>query len=142
MLFAKRETVCKEEKVLDPKFVCPSKAVWTFLKWVMVAVLCALIVKITVACKLYQAINRCDEKAIKYYLKFIIVLFVVITGTDLWLARSKILCALIEAGVGLVITGLFVCYAWTIAEPINHIAVKHGKEPLEFVCETKQAEIQ
>ena len=53
MLFAKRETVCKEEKVLDPKFVCPSKAVWTFLKWVMVGVICALIVKITVACKLY-----------------------------------------------------------------------------------------
>jgi hypothetical protein len=133
--FSKRSVVCAQAVKIDPKAVCPSKATWTFYKWVLSALIGFLVVKIIVSVALYRAIKRCDDRHIKCYLKVIVFLFVLGTIANLWIQRGGLLCAGIEALVGLVITTLFVCYAWTIASPIIHIRGKHGKDPLEYTVD-------
>ena len=124
--------VCAQAVKINPAAVCPSKATWTFYKWVLAALIGFLVVKIIVSVALYRAIKKCDARHIKCYLKVIVFLFVLGTIANLWIQRGGLLCAGIEALVGLVITTLFVCYAWTIAEPILHISGSHGKDPLAY----------
>ena len=127
--------VCAQAVKIDPKAVCPSKATWTFYKWVLSALIGFLVVKIIVSVALYRAIKRCDDRHIKCYLKVIVFLFVLGTIANLWIQRGGLLCAGIEALVGLVITTLFVCYACSMNSQIIHIREEHKMDPLVYTVD-------
>ncbi len=117
-IFQNYKQFCTEEKTFREDAECPTQATFKRLKYAWYFSIVVILIKIFLSVKLYRAISSCVKEDIIFYLKLIAVLFVVWTSANFILQKYYFKAgytnAVTMAVCGLVITGSFVWYAWSI----------------------------
>jgi uncharacterized membrane protein YkvI len=88
-----------------------------------------------------MAIKEYHAANIRKWLKIILVLFIVSTGLTVWANGAKTMnkTVLIEAGVGIVITLLFIWYTWSLASACDEVSIDNPEAVKRAMEEFKQS---
>ena len=106
-LFSSKKNFCDLE---SEKMSCPSDNMWKFLKIISIGGAAVVLLKLILACRLYQSVKEHNAKEMDCILKVIVLLFVINSLVTLFLKLKDVWCALVEIGVGSLITLMFVWY--------------------------------